>query len=68
MEGINIDIPFNDQVPYRVWDWGVTRGPSGHTRILHCHAGDGGLPAEHVYRRVTDNGRTGGRVGSGNSR
>ena len=25
MEGNNINIPFNDQVPYRVWDWGVTK-------------------------------------------
>ena len=58
MEGSDIDIPFNDQVPYRVWDWGVTREPSG----------DGGSLAEHVYRRATDNGGTGGRVGSGNSR
>ena len=64
MEGSDINIPFNDQVPYRVWDWGVTREPSGRTRMLHCHAGDGGSPAEHVYRRATDNG---GTVGSGNS-
>ena len=26
MESSNIDIPFNDQVPYRIWDWRVAKG------------------------------------------
>ena len=42
MESSNIDIPPDDQVPYRIWDWGVARRPGGHLRVLHCHARNGG--------------------------
>ena len=33
---------------------GVARRPNGHSRMLHCHARDGGSPTHHVYRRAAE--------------
>ena len=41
MEGCNLDLPSNDQIPYRLWSRRATRRSDGYTRMLRSYDGDG---------------------------
>ena len=53
MEGCNFNLPFNDQILYRLWSKRTTWKSSGSARMLYCHVRDGWSPANNVHRRTT---------------
>ena len=53
MEGCNFNLPFNDQILYRLWSKRTTWKSSGSARMLYCHVRDGCSPVNNVHRRTT---------------
>ena len=52
MEGHNLNLPFNDQIPYRLWSKGAARKSGSHMRMLHSYDGNGRQPLGNEHRRT----------------
>ena len=57
MEGCNLDLPLNDQIPYQLWNRRAAWKPGGRTRMLYSYDGNGRPLSGHEHRRILDSDR-----------
>ena len=57
MEGCNVDLTLNDQIPYRVWSRRAAQKSGSRTRMLHSYDGDGWPPLGYEHRRTPNSDR-----------